>query len=86
MGTSYFLWRQAGLGIASEMLLTGRQLSAERAYQLGLVNELVEEPAELEAAARKVAGEMLACSRLGLQVRAAPGARRTLLLPVLLLQ
>lgn len=76
MGTSYFLWRQAGLGIASEMLLTGRQLSAERAYQLGLVNELVEEPAELEAAARKLAGEMLACSRLGLQVGAAWGQGR----------
>lgn len=33
MGTSFFLWRAAGLGLAAEMLLTGRQLSAERAYQ-----------------------------------------------------
>ncbi|KAI3428467.1 hypothetical protein D9Q98_007292 [Chlorella vulgaris] len=68
MGTSYFLWRQAGLGVAAEMLLTGRQLAAERAYQLGLVNELVEEPAGLAAAAGKLAQEMLACSRLGLQL------------------
>lgn len=36
MGTSYFLWRQAGMGIASELLLTGRPLSAERAYQVRL--------------------------------------------------
>jgi enoyl-CoA hydratase/carnithine racemase len=34
MGTSFFLWRAAGLGLAAEMLLTGRQLSAERAYQV----------------------------------------------------
>lgn len=35
MGTSYHLWRQAGLGIASELLLTGRPLAADRAYQVG---------------------------------------------------
>ncbi len=34
MGTSYFLWRQAGLGAAAELLLTGRQMGAERAYQV----------------------------------------------------
>lgn len=34
MGTSYFLPRHAGLGIANEMLLTGRALSAERAHQV----------------------------------------------------
>ena len=34
MGTSYFLWRLAGLGVASELLLTGRPLAAERAYQV----------------------------------------------------
>lgn len=68
MGTSYFLWRHAGLGAAAELLLTGRQMGAERAHQLGLVNELVEEAGQLEAAARKLAAEMLACSRLGLQL------------------
>lgn len=68
MGTSFFLWRLAGLGIASELLLTGRPLAADRAYQLGLVNELVEDPGELESAARKLATDMLACSRLGLQL------------------
>lgn len=35
MGSSFFLPRVAGLGVAAEMLLTGRQLSAERAYQAG---------------------------------------------------
>ncbi|PRW44561.1 enoyl- hydratase [Chlorella sorokiniana] len=68
MGTSYFLWRLAGLGIASELLLTGRTLPAERAYQLGLVNELVDSPAELEGAAKRMAADMMATSRLGLQL------------------
>lgn len=39
MGTSYFLWRLAGLGIASELLLTGRTLPAERAYQVNWEGE-----------------------------------------------
>lgn len=34
MGTSFFAPRIAGLGIASEMLLTGRTIDAERAYQV----------------------------------------------------
>ncbi|PSC69953.1 enoyl-hydratase [Micractinium conductrix] len=68
MGTSFFLPRLAGLGVTSELLMTGRQLAAERAYQLGLVNELVEAPSKLEAAARRLATEMLACSRVGLQL------------------
>lgn len=43
MGTSFFLPRHAGMGIAAEMLLTGRTISAERAYHVGLVNRLVDE-------------------------------------------
>ena len=35
MGTSFFLPRLAGLGVTSELLMTGRQLAAERAYQVG---------------------------------------------------
>jgi enoyl-CoA hydratase/carnithine racemase len=68
MGTSFFLPRLAGLGIASEMLLTGRPLCAERAYQVGLVNELVENDDQLKASAAKMAGEMMALSPLGLQL------------------
>ena len=68
MGTSFFLPRVAGLGIASEALLTGRSISAQRAYQLGLVNELADGVAELDNLARSMAKDMLACSLKGLQL------------------
>ena len=68
MGTSFFLPRLVGLGIASEALMTGRALGAERAYQLGLVNELAQTTAELDEKTEKMAADMLACSSKGLQL------------------
>ena len=68
MGTSFFLPRVAGLGIASEMLLTGRAISAERGYQVGMVNEMVDSKEDLEAAAHRFAKEMTRLSPLGLQL------------------
>lgn len=68
MGTSFFLPRLAGLGIASEAILTGRPISAERAFQVGLVNELAQNNEDLETKARDLAIEMLACSPIGLQL------------------
>lgn len=69
MGTSYYAWRTAGLGVASEMLLTGRPLGAERAFQVGLVNELASGGGEaLRASALRMATDMLHCSRKGLQL------------------
>lgn len=50
------------------MLLTGRTVGAERAYQCGLVNEVCEDGAALEAGARRLAREMLALSPKGLQL------------------
>lgn len=49
------------LGTALRMTLVGRdyRLPAERAYQLGLVDELVETPAELMGAALEMARSML---------------------------
>lgn len=125
MASSFFTPRIAGLGIASEMLLTGRTIPAERAYQagggqgrcgpplfselptrpwvlsviagvgglclrmprpqglldwppgtdggdaapsgpvqVGMVNELVDNPDQMRAAAEKLAKEMLECSHL----------------------
>lgn len=43
MGTSFFFPRIAGLGIASEALLTGRPITAQRAFQIGMVNEIVQD-------------------------------------------
>jgi enoyl-CoA hydratase/carnithine racemase len=55
------LARRLPLGTALRMTLQGRdfRLPAERAYQLGLVDELVEEPAEVLGAALEIATSML---------------------------
>lgn len=75
MGTSFFLPKLAGTGIASEMLLTGRAISGQRAYDVGLVNEIVHDDgqisnnsASLRKVARQWAEDMLNCSPLGLQL------------------
>jgi E-phenylitaconyl-CoA hydratase len=49
------------LGAALRMTLVGRdyRMPAERAYQLGLVDEIVATPAELESAALEIAQSML---------------------------
>ena len=41
MGSAYLLPRIVGLGRATELLLLGDKLSAERAYRIGLANELL---------------------------------------------
>jgi enoyl-CoA hydratase/carnithine racemase len=58
------LARRLPLGTALRMTLMGRayRLSAERAWQLGLVDELVDTPADLDACARGMAEAMLANS------------------------
>ena len=67
VGVSYFLPRLAGTSLASELLLTGRFLGAERAHALGLVSELVPH-AELNDAGRRLARDMLRNSPLGLRL------------------
>lgn len=65
VGVSYLLPRLAGASLASELLLTGRDLTAERAFSLGLVSEIV--PAEdMESAAADYVDAMLATAPLGL--------------------
>jgi enoyl-CoA hydratase/carnithine racemase len=58
------LARRLPVGTALRMTLLGRayRLSAERAYQLGLVDELVDTPGDLDACAREMAEVMLANS------------------------
>jgi len=67
IGVSYFLPRLVGASLASELLLTGKFIDAERALRVGLVSEVVPD-ADLETAARKLANEMLATTPLGLRL------------------
>jgi len=67
VGVSYFLPRLVGASLASELLLTGRFIEAERALATGLVSAVVRDE-ELDGEARKLASEMLATSPLGLRL------------------
>ena len=40
MGSSYFLWRIVGWGMAAEMLLTGRVIESGEAHDIGLTNHV----------------------------------------------
>ncbi len=67
MGSSYFLPRLVGASLATELILTGKFISAERALQLGLVAQVVPDD-ELEAAAEEDIGYMLKTSPLALRL------------------
>jgi len=67
VGVSYFLPRLVGASIASELLLTCNFIDAARAERAGLVSRVVPD-AELEAAAREMADDMLRNSPLGLRL------------------
>ncbi|MCH9681631.1 MAG: enoyl-CoA hydratase family protein [Deltaproteobacteria bacterium] len=53
MGAAYLLPRIVGLGVASEVLMTGERIYAERCSQIGLANQLVDDatPDDVDAAA-----------------------------------
>jgi crotonobetainyl-CoA hydratase/dehydration protein DpgD len=58
--------RQIGLKAAMGYLLTGRHMSARRAYELGLVNEVVP-AAELDAAVDAWVRDILRCAPLAVR-------------------
>jgi len=68
IGTSYFLPRLVGVSVASELILTGRFIGAERALAVGLVSELVEDAAALDAAADFYVEAMMTASPVGLRL------------------
>lgn len=65
MGSSYFLPRLVGASLATELLLTGRFIHADRALALGLVSDIVEHDGLLDAGLA-MAGEMVANAPYGL--------------------
>lgn len=67
IGVSYFLPRMVGSSVAAEYMLTGRFITAERAYQLGLVSTIVP-PEALRAEAQGFVDDMLGATPLGLRL------------------
>lgn len=67
VGSSYFLPRLVGAGLASELLLTGRFIHADRALALGLLNDVVEANTLLESGLG-MAQEMIANAPYGLSL------------------
>ena len=67
MGAAWLLPRIVGLGIATEMLMTGEFVSAERAERVGLYNQVVP-AAELERTARDWARRLADGPAYGLAV------------------
>lgn len=61
------LARMIPLGEALRMQLTGASITAERAHQIGLVQELVEDRDALFEKAYAIADEILACAPLAVQ-------------------
>lgn len=67
MGSSYFLPRLVGASLAAELLLTGNFIHAERALASGLVSQVVEHDALLDAG-MALAQDMLMTSPMGLRL------------------
>jgi enoyl-CoA hydratase len=67
VGVSYFLPRIVGLSLASELMLTGNFIDAERALATGLVSRVVPQD-QLESAGRELALAMVRNSPLGLRL------------------
>src|SRR5882672_5519554 len=62
-GGTQRLARVAGVAVAKDLILTGRRITAERAAEIGVVTRVVA-PADLAAAAERLAAEIAECAPL----------------------
>ena len=67
VGVSYFLPRAVGASVASELMLTGRFIEADRALATGLVSAVVPDD-QLEHEASRLVADMLATTPLALRL------------------
>ena len=67
VGVSYFLPRLVGSSVASELMLTGNFIDAERALAVGLVSKIVSKD-ELQDAGSQMAADILRNSPLGVRL------------------
>lgn len=67
IGVSYFLPRLVGVTVASELLMTGRYIYADRALATGLVSEVADDAA-LEESGEAMVADLLHASPLGLRL------------------
>lgn len=67
IGVSYFLPRMVGASVASEYMLTGRFIDAERAHQLGLVAQICAD-GEVDGAVDGFVRDMLHATPIGLRL------------------
>ena len=67
VGTVQRLPKVLGPGQAAELLYTGREIDAERARAIGLVNDIYPDPDTLHEAAHELAGQVAANSPLAVQ-------------------
>ncbi|MBI2868802.1 MAG: enoyl-CoA hydratase/isomerase family protein [Chloroflexi bacterium] len=67
-GGTIRLPNQIPYAVAMEMILTGDPITAQRAYEVGLINQVVPAFADLMPAARKMAERVLACAPLSVRV------------------
>ena len=67
MGAGYLLPRLIGLSVASELLMSGRFIHADRAKAVGLVSDVVAEDKLLDIGL-ELAADMLRASPMGLRM------------------
>jgi enoyl-CoA hydratase/carnithine racemase len=67
MGSGYLLPRLVGVSVASELLLSGNFINAERALTTGLISQIIDRNDLLESGL-KLANDMLQASPMGLRM------------------